>query len=1613
VGGIQIASGYTGTITQGAGNAVTVTSTVGYSQAAGTFAGSAANVTVNGVFSLTGGTFTSTAGVLSIGGNSTFSNTFLNNSGTVQFAATSTITGSSTFNNLKLGNNNNITLTIATGTVLTVQSSTTFVTNYSSVSLLGGGEIDTQGNLSASYHGGVATGTAAMVLDGTGNQTVDGTFLLYLPNLTITKTSGSVSLVGSNPISILGSFTNTNGTTINPGTSTVSFFGPALTIIGSSTFYNLMLGYGSAIGGGGGPGVNISDNAITVATNTVLTAQGYLWFNTNNSVVRLLGGGTINAQGNIEGGYAPFAATGTAAIVLNGTSTQIVNDNSVSGQSSLYLPNLTISKSSGIALATSSPVDTGYLIVTNGEFRLGSTTVASTFEVDGTSTISASGTLSDYAPLTATSTLKLGGNLVNNGTLTLSGGGASCGNIPSVYIRSTTTGVQRTWSGTGTSTLQNVDMEDQTSTVAINVYNSTNSGNNGPNFSFVPCPGVPALTQTSYRFYANATSTINPVTALAAEGTASTITSTSTPIRLLMNLTDANAALATTTTSFKLQFSTATSSGWADVGTSGSTSTWTFYNNTSLTDGAAIISTLLASSTVGETYDQSNPTASNTAAIAVGKVGEWDFALIPANATSNTPYYFRIVNASGTVPLYAYTSYPSVTAFISHTYYISSSNGSDTYDGLEKVHTTGNTGPWQHAPGMNAATGTPVAYAPSSEPGDTFIFKGCDVWTNESFSWIIGVNSGWSSHGYYTNATTPTAGLNFLGDSDKTWYNATNCPVGWNRPVLDACKISAPPSGNLPGCTGSNVAEIGGNATGTFIEFVPNYVTISGFEFRNHYHGRGTLAGWDAVFIAPQYTSYGDIKDNYYHAWIALTPVFTTGTVASGSNVMTITSTTANIVVGEPISIECTYCVFPPANNGPIVSAVSGTQVTVTNGAGSPVYASNNNCQISPCTVVGGFDSGAFTPIQGYSNGTGMTFEQNVIDGWDTALVQADPNCTLSSVSESSTYGNCLGTVTAFYQGPAIVKNNVVRYVASYYLGGIQNFSGNLFTNERVSINPTAHSNGEESLGDSGLGLVAHDNVFLGIHPGVPFMVAPEPQFITSGSISSGGTTLTVASTTGFVFGGFVRVTGAGQGGSDLIAVETNLTGNTITIDTAASVTVSGATVTMGGIYPSYVWNNVFSDMTTNGPIELANTGYLTAGTVYVWNNTVESGPDPNGTSKPSRYPVYPMSGCPSYYQNCDFENNHAISCAGSPGSPDCNNTQPLLSPCGSNCTQSGNVSESWNDALSKGMTISETYNFSPSSGLSPTIGAANNLSSKCSIILTGPNYSESLASLCSDTVYAVSYDATNHVAVIPARTSNTRPTLAAWDAGAYQYVATYTLTTSTSPSSGGSISLSPSGGTYASGTQVTLTATPASGYAFSSWSGGVSTTTNPLTITLTSNVSLTANFSVVTTSSGSSSSGVTVQVGAGGVYATATPTTSTTTASSASSTLPATASTATLSLQAEIDLLTRELQVLLAEAKQQGIASSLPVGIPTSLAVPAHDLQLWNKGADVQSLQKILVQEDAGPWASRLKTNGTTRIFGLLTYRALREFQASYTLPVTGYFGPLTRAKMKMLLGE
>ncbi|MDO8716305.1 MAG: hypothetical protein Q7J73_05810 [Dehalococcoidales bacterium] len=75
-----------------------------------------------------------------------------------------------------------------------------------------------------------------------------------------------------------------------------------------------------------------------------------------------------------------------------------------------------------------------------------------------------------------------------------------------------------------------------------------------------------------------------------------------------------------------------------------------------------------------------------------------------------------------------------------------------------------------------------------------------------------------------------------------------------------------------------------------------------------------------------------------------------------------------------------------------------------------------------------------------------------------------------------------------------------------------------------------------------------------------------------------------------------------------------------------------------------------------------------------------------------------------------------------------------------------------------------------------------------------------------------------------------------------------YTLSVGISPSGAGLVS--PPGGEYVSGLQVTLTATPTSGYIFDYWDGAITGTSPLAAVTMNSNKSINAHFKPSTTAS-------------------------------------------------------------------------------------------------------------------------------------------------------------------
>ncbi|MDD2943020.1 MAG: hypothetical protein PHC51_08660, partial [bacterium] len=117
----------------------------------------------------------------------------------------------------------------------------------------------------------------------------------------------------------------------------------------------------------------------------------------------------------------------------------------------------------------------GALSVTDGTLAL---SPSNNLSVTGATTIAASGVLQN----TGIGDLILGGSVTNSGVITFDSSGAGPGDADDIQIRSTVPGTRRNWQGSGTFSMTDIDVQDQSvlggTPSNISVTNGTNSGNN-------------------------------------------------------------------------------------------------------------------------------------------------------------------------------------------------------------------------------------------------------------------------------------------------------------------------------------------------------------------------------------------------------------------------------------------------------------------------------------------------------------------------------------------------------------------------------------------------------------------------------------------------------------------------------------------------------------------------------------------------------------------------------------------------------------------------------------------------------------------------------------------------------------------------------------------------------------------------------------------------------------------------------------------------------------------------------------------------------------------------------------------------------------------------------
>lgn len=181
----------------------------------------------------------------------------------------------------------------------------------------------------------------------------------------------------------------------------------------------------------------------------------------------------------------------------------------------------------------------------------------------------------------------------------------------------------------------------------------------------------------------------------------------------------------------------------------------------------------------------------------------------------------------------------------------------------------------------------------------------------------------------------------------------------------------------------------------------------------------------------------------------------------------------------------------------------------------------------------------------------------------------------------------------------------------------------------------------------------------------------------------------------------------------------------------------------------SYIFNNLIYDTDANGGNVFAlgkSVNGAPYGSGWTANNTIECGPN----SAPAGN-CYNQDG--NVITAATLQNQYMIT----------SNATPVTTYSNLTYSSGSGLVQTLSQANTDGYSMSQTYPFSPTSGSSPTVGIANNLTSTC-------NTSTYLAPLCKDTTAGVGYDTNNHTVIQPNRSPCNRPATGNWDAGAYEY---------------------------------------------------------------------------------------------------------------------------------------------------------------------------------------------------------------------------------------------------
>ncbi len=193
-------------------------------------------------------------------------------------------------------------------------------------------------------------------------------------------------------------------------------------------------------------------------------------------------------QGNFSQVSAGTLGGANLTLSLEGSSNTTLSTTT----NSSFASKLKINKTVGNSVTLSSSITLGNTFeINSGTFDQGATF---NFKTGGATTVGSSGTWSN----TGTGDITLSGDVANSGTISLDGSGAGCGGSDAIIIASSVASTQRTWSGSGTTSIYDVAVRDMAG--SITARSSTNTSNN--TWTFLGCnitPDTPtSLAPTAY-----------------------------------------------------------------------------------------------------------------------------------------------------------------------------------------------------------------------------------------------------------------------------------------------------------------------------------------------------------------------------------------------------------------------------------------------------------------------------------------------------------------------------------------------------------------------------------------------------------------------------------------------------------------------------------------------------------------------------------------------------------------------------------------------------------------------------------------------------------------------------------------------------------------------------------------------------------------------------------------------------------------------------------------------------------------------------------------------------------------------------------------------------------